>query len=101
MVASMGVVHRQTFESQLEGHLAGSAGDLELAWHTLRYTILATGSRIHLSQTPSFHQANQIAWRYFENALALHTQTLLFKASLTSVQALTVMVSEQLILESG
>lgn len=88
----MGVVHQTTFESQLAAYLSGTTTDFEIAWHALRNAIYATGCRIHLSETRSVHEANRVAWTYFENALALHTQILLFKTSLVGVQALTVMV---------
>jgi hypothetical protein len=88
----MGVVNRANFEGQLKAYLDGLWTDIDIAWHALRNAIYATGCRIHLSETQSFQDANRAAWVYFENALALHTETLLFKTSLTSVQALTVMV---------
>ena len=80
----------------MNAYLDGVSNDQELAWHALRNAIYASGCRIYLSETRSFHEANRVAWTYFENALALHTETLLFKTSLTSVQALTVMVQPML-----
>ncbi|KAK5095932.1 hypothetical protein LTS08_007813 [Lithohypha guttulata] len=92
--ASMGVVHQTTFESQLNAYLDGVSNDLDTAWHALRNAIYASGCRIYLSETRSFYEANRVAWTYFENALALYTETLLFKTSLTSVQALTAYYSQ-------
>ena len=89
--ASMGVVQQSTFESQLTAYLDGVTSHVDIAWHALRNAIYASGCRIHLSETQSFHEANRLAWTYFENALALHTEILLFRTSLASVQALTVM----------
>lgn len=87
----MGIIQQRAYEKQLSAYLDGTSANMDVAWHTLRNAIYATGCRIHLLETQTFHQANQTAWRYFENALTSHTQTLLFKTSLTSVQALTVM----------
>jgi hypothetical protein len=89
----MGVVQRSTFETQLTFYLNGVTNHVDVAWHALRNAIYASGCRIHLSETQSFHEANRVAWTYFENALAFYAQILLFRTSLTSVQALTVMVS--------
>ncbi|KAK5064847.1 hypothetical protein LTR84_000681 [Exophiala bonariae] len=89
--ASMGVVQRSTFETQLTSYLNGVTSHVDVAWHALRNAIYASGCRIHLSETQSFQEANRVAWTYFENALAFYAQILLFRTSLTSVQALTVM----------
>lgn len=88
----MGIVHRPTFEAQLRLYLQGTSTDQDTAWHTLRHTIYASGCRIILSESLSFHEANNTAWSYFENALALLAGTILFQTSITSIQALTVMV---------
>lgn len=88
----MGIVNQVLFETQLQAYLDGSTSGTEVAWHALRNAIYAAGSRIYLSETRTSKDANQVAWGYFENALALHTETLLFQTSITSVQALTIMV---------
>ncbi|KAK5102748.1 hypothetical protein LTS08_003548 [Lithohypha guttulata] len=89
--AAMGIVHRPTFEAQLRLYLQGASADHDTAWHALRHTIYASGCRIILSESLSFHEANNTAWSYFENALALLAGTILFQTSITSIQALTVM----------
>lgn len=88
----MGIINRTVFEQQLSSYFDDSLGDVDMAWHALRYAICAAGCRINLSETHSVQDANETAWAYFENALALHSQILLFKTTLINVQALTVMV---------
>ena len=90
--AALGIVHRPTFEAQLRSYLTGDTINTDVAWHALRNAIYASGCRLHLSGSSSFEEANRAAWAYLENALALYTDTLLFRSSITSVQAMAVMV---------
>jgi hypothetical protein len=90
--AGLGIVHRPWFEHRLKAHLDGQNDDEDPSWYALRNVIYASGSRIVLAKTKSFRQANQLAWRWFENALSVHTEILYFRTSLIGVQALTLMV---------
>ncbi|KAK5304001.1 hypothetical protein LTR99_004457 [Exophiala xenobiotica] len=89
--AGLGIVHRPWFEHRLKAHLDGQNDDEDPSWYALRNVIYASGSRIVLAKTKSFRQANQLAWRWFENALSVHTEILYFRTSLIGVQALTLM----------
>ncbi|EXJ79926.1 hypothetical protein A1O3_08211 [Capronia epimyces CBS 606.96] len=89
--SALGIVHRPWFEAQLRSYLDGSINDSDPAWYALRNAIYASGSRVELSKTKTFLEANQTAWGWFENALAAHTEILYFRTSILGVQALTVM----------
>jgi len=87
-----GVVHRPAFEARLKAHFehAPSAKD-DPGWYALRNTIYAAGCRISLSEgasPKSFTKARAQAWRYFENALSVHTDLIYSRSDLTAVQAL-------------
>ncbi|KAK5199661.1 hypothetical protein LTR92_000202 [Exophiala xenobiotica] len=90
--AGLGIVHRPWFEHRLKAHLDGQNDDEDPSWYALRNVIYASGSRTVLAKTKSFRQANQLAWRWFENALSVHTEILYFRTSLIGVQALTLML---------
>ena len=94
--SALGVVYRPAFEDRLRAHFkqSGSYAD-DSSWYALRNTVYAFGCRIVMSKDPSvtFTQAHAQAWRFFENALAVHLDLLYTHTGLMAVQALTVMVS--------
>jgi hypothetical protein len=61
----------------------------------MRNVVFASGCRILSSNDPSmaFLESQQQAWRYFENALAMHTELLCTPTGLCAVQSLALMVS--------
>lgn len=87
-------MNRQWFETQLRTHFSRTTDDDDddSAWYAIRNTIYASGCRIELSRTKSFREATQTSWRYFENAMSVHTNLIYFKTSLISVQAVLLMV---------
>ena len=89
-----GLVHRPAFEARLRRHFEDNFPD-DPAWYAIRHVVYASGCRILLSKDPSksFVEAQQEAWKYFENALAMHTELLCTPSGLPAVQALTLMVS--------
>lgn len=90
----MGIVDRYWFEARLKAYHKEPRNDTDPAWYALRNTIYAAGCRIELSKSRSFHEANKLAWRFFENALSAHTEILYFRTSIVGVQALTLMVGQ-------
>ena len=93
--AALGVVYRPAFEDRLRAHFkqGGSYGDGS-SWYALQNTVYAFGCRIILSKDPSipFTQVQAQAWRFFENALAVHMDLLYMPTGLMAVQALAIMV---------
>jgi hypothetical protein len=95
------VVNRPAFEARLHAHYEQSgAFDDEPAWYALRNTVFASGCRLEMSKAEygiSFAEAQSHAWRYFENALSVHTELLYSQTSILAVEALCAMVSSPLI----
>ena len=88
-----GLVYRPAFEERLHRHFEETIPD-DPAWYAIRYVVYASGCRILLSKDPSttFMETQQQAWKYFENALSVHTELLCTPPGLPAVQALTLMV---------
>ena len=90
-------MYRPEFESALRAHLRGElvAGD-DPAWYALRHTVYASGCRVYHSESNSlsFTEVQNEAWRYFENALSVLVQLLLTPSGLLSVRALAAMVGK-------
>lgn len=81
-----GVVNRRVFENRLRATWAGTCSD-DSAWYALRNTVYAAGCKILLTTgNPSF--AEDLPWRYFENALSVHTDLLFLRSDITAIQAL-------------
>ena len=91
-----GVVYRPEFEARLRIHFEepGSSED-DPAWYALRNTVYAGGCRIVLSKGNhiSFTDAENQGWKYFQNALSVHTDLLFAPTGLSAVRALAAMVS--------
>jgi hypothetical protein len=93
--AVFGVVYRPEFEARLRAHFEGNVPrDDDPAWYALRNTVYTSGCRQFLANTHSttFVDAQAQAWRYFENALDVHTELLYSPTGLLAVQALAAMV---------
>ncbi|KAL1636658.1 hypothetical protein SLS58_009712 [Diplodia intermedia] len=75
----------RAFSPQLTHHLV-----TDKSWSALYHAVLAIGSQYH--DCGSFEPGKGQAWRYFEVALSLCPDLLIFKANLTTVQALTAML---------
>ncbi|OAG35273.1 hypothetical protein AYO21_10544 [Fonsecaea monophora] len=92
--AIFGCIHRQAFEQKLRAQFesklpSGPAQDA--AWYALRNTVYAAGCRITLSEgayPSAFFEARTQAWRYFENALSVHTDLIYGRSGITAIQAL-------------
>ncbi|OAL34609.1 hypothetical protein AYO20_06026 [Fonsecaea nubica] len=92
--AIFGCIHRQAFEQKLRAQYesklpSGPAQDA--AWYALRNTVYAAGCRITLSEgayPSAFFEARTQAWRYFENALSVHTDLVYGRSGITAIQAL-------------
>jgi hypothetical protein len=94
--ASLGLVSREAFGARLRHHFArNDEVDDDPAWYALRNTVYASGYRLSSSNMPYSNMVGEIqgqAWRYFEKALAVHTELLYGSTGLMAVQALTAMV---------
>jgi hypothetical protein len=65
------------------------------AWYAMRNTVYAWGCRLEWSRehgAASFAEAQSQAWRYFENALSVHTELIYSESGLLAVEALFAMV---------
>ena len=88
---AFGIVERSWFESRLRAHFSGATPD-NRAWYALRNALWACGCRIVLFRTSGFREASQTSWALFENALSVLPDILFFRASMTGLQALILMV---------
>ncbi|KIW86369.1 hypothetical protein Z517_01765 [Fonsecaea pedrosoi CBS 271.37] len=91
------LVHRPEFEAHLKAHFSQlplpPAEKEDPAWYALRNVIYAFGWR-HLSQhttSGSFCYTDGDGWKYFLNALSVHSQLLYCRTGLMAVQALVAM----------
>ncbi|OQU99364.1 Fungal specific transcription factor domain-containing protein [Cladophialophora immunda] len=95
--AIFGCIHRPAFEQKLRAQFESkqpSGSGQDAAWYALRNTIYAAGCRITLSEgayPSAFLEARTQAWRYFENALSVHTDLIYGRSGITAIQALLVM----------
>jgi len=94
-----GTVCRASFESRLReqfSHGPISSADEDPAWYALRHVVYATGCRYLLSKEDrpgAFAEAYEGGWKFFQNALSVHTDLLFVNTSLLAVQALAAMVN--------
>ncbi|KAJ5746512.1 hypothetical protein N7520_011694 [Penicillium odoratum] len=90
--AIFGIVFRPAFEERLRQHLESNLPD-DPSWLAMRSTIYASGCMALLSKDPSvaFEDVHRTAWRYFENAISVHTELLIAPTGLAGVQALALM----------
>ncbi|OAA35449.1 hypothetical protein BBO_08673 [Beauveria brongniartii RCEF 3172] len=87
---SFGIVDRLWFEARLRKHLDGMASD-DTGWFALRNAVWALGARLSIPKTSTYSQALSKSWVFFEKALSVHTEIILFSSSLPAVQALALM----------
>ena len=89
------MINRQTFSSRLQAYFDNGCKEDDIEWYALRNAIYASGCKIHLSkldQPQSFEQAQCEAWKYFENALSVHTELIYMRSGFMAIQALVTMV---------
>lgn len=92
---SFGILHQPSFERRLrqffDGHDSNSA---DPGWYALRHTVYASAKRKILKDAGvvDFNEVHSSAFPYFANALAVHTEMIYYKSSVTAVQALAAMV---------
>lgn len=89
-----GVVKRHKFESRLRAFHSGPSKD-DQAWYALRNTVYAYGCKITLAgqlHAGAFSQAQDRAWKYFENALSVHTELIYMHSDIDAIEALMAMV---------
>lgn len=98
--AVFSIVDRHDFEMKLHAHFGAlKVGDSSLdgdpGWYALRNAIYAAGCRAQAveAQSPASDMLLARSWSYFLNALSKHTEVMYSRATLSAVQALTVMVS--------
>ncbi|KEF60683.1 uncharacterized protein A1O9_02244 [Exophiala aquamarina CBS 119918] len=90
--ATFGIVERSWFESRLRAHFRGELPD-DKSWYALRNVLWASGCRIALSKSSSlsFREISNASGNLFENALSVHTEIQVLRASMVGVQALILM----------
>ncbi|KAK7214592.1 hypothetical protein V2G26_002595 [Clonostachys chloroleuca] len=90
-----GIIHRDDFEKRLRDHFQTNPDSRsDASWYALRNTIYASGCRVSLcvdSGPESFSRSRAQSWKYFENALSVHTELLYVSPDITSIQVLTLM----------
>ncbi|CAG9988756.1 unnamed protein product [Clonostachys byssicola] len=90
-----GIIHRDDFEKRLRDHFQMNPDSRsDASWYALRNTIYASGCRVFLcadSGPESFSRSRAQSWKYFENALSVHTELLYVSTDITSIQALILM----------
>lgn len=89
------VVNRAEFETRLQFQQSQELSfEEDPSWYALRNTVYASGCIILMSRDPTvtFAEAQECAWRYFENALSVHTDLLYTPTGILAVEALTLMV---------
>ncbi|KAF2186192.1 hypothetical protein K469DRAFT_687197 [Zopfia rhizophila CBS 207.26] len=92
--AVFGIVNRQVFEAKLQSHFSNQGTVDDASWYALRNAVYATGCKAHISRNnhpQSFKHAQSEAWKYFENALSVHTELIYMRSGLMAVQALMIM----------
>ena len=90
-----GVINKQVLVHKLQEHFGNGGEDDSIEWYALRNAVYASGCKIHLSkmnQPQSFEHAQYEAWKYFENALSVHTELIYMRSGLMAIQALITMV---------
>ncbi|OJD30283.1 fungal specific transcription factor domain containing protein [Diplodia corticola] len=80
---------RKTFEDRVFSPQLTHELATDKSWSALYHAVLAIGSQYH--DGGSFVPGKGQAWRYFEVTFSLCPDLLIFKANLTTVQALTAM----------
>lgn len=95
---AFGIIDRSVFEQRLRDHYStqGSSVRFDSAWYALRNTVYAIGCLSALSRGPypsAFVEARSQAWRYFENALSVHTELIYARSGMDAVQVMIAMVS--------
>ncbi|KIW38530.1 uncharacterized protein PV06_09486 [Exophiala oligosperma] len=93
---AFGIIDRSVFEQRLRDHYStqGSSVRFDSAWYALRNTVYAIGCLSALSRGPypsAFVEARSQAWRYFENALSVHTELIYARSGMDAVQVMIAM----------
>ncbi|KAF2812009.1 uncharacterized protein BDZ99DRAFT_560742 [Mytilinidion resinicola] len=95
--ADIGTINRHAFEARLQAHMGRneiSDPDEDPAWYALRNMVYAFGCRFVLCQKISrdaWAEAQNESWRFFENALLVHTELVYFPSNTSAIEALLVM----------
>jgi hypothetical protein len=90
------IIDCASFEARLTKQLEGAVPDDDPAWYALRNVVYAFGCRASTFKegvSETWSEAQSKGWRFFENALAVHTELVYFRSNLSAVQALLAMVS--------
>ncbi|OOQ86995.1 hypothetical protein PEBR_18902 [Penicillium brasilianum] len=93
--AVFGILDRTAFEARLRAHFKqNEPSSCDKSWYALRNVVYAAGCRFVLSQdsgSNGFAKARSQSWRYYQNALSVHTDLLYMCDNLTSIRALILM----------
>lgn len=84
-------LNRTLFEERAFNAQLAHQFESDKSWSALYHAVLAIGCQYH--DCGSFEPGKGLAWKYFEIIFSLCPDLLISKASLTTVQALTAMVS--------
>jgi hypothetical protein len=93
---ALGIINPADFRTRLQEHFdSDHAIEEDPAWYAMRNTVYAWGCRLEMSREHGvgvFAEAQSQAWRYFENALSVHTELIYSESGLLAVEALFAMV---------
>ncbi|KAH7351463.1 fungal-specific transcription factor domain-containing protein [Pyrenochaeta sp. MPI-SDFR-AT-0127] len=88
------VINRGQFETRLDSFFASGQKNDDAEWYALRNAVYASGCKVYLAQqcqTDSFDLSQAESWKYFENALSVHTELVYMRSGLMAIQALVTM----------
>lgn len=91
------ILHQPSFELRLRQFFdTPSSSAADPGWYALRNAVYAGGKRKILKDAgvADFNHVHSSAFPYFANALAVHTEMIYYKSSMTAVQALAAMVGK-------
>ncbi|KAJ8117753.1 hypothetical protein OPT61_g1124 [Boeremia exigua] len=92
--AVFALVDEAQFKGKLEQNFFGNANSDEAEWYALRNAVYASGCKVHMVQsspTNSFESSQNSSWKYFENAMSVHTELIYMRSGLMAIQALMAM----------
>ncbi|KAH7077568.1 fungal-specific transcription factor domain-containing protein [Paraphoma chrysanthemicola] len=88
------VINRAQFEIRLNDFFTNGHKNDDAEWYALRNAVYASGCKVYFAQkaqADSFDLSQTESWKYFENALSVHTELVYMRSGLMAIQALVTM----------